>query len=119
MRDLETFEGSGRKEKTELQIQKKQQIERELVGKIIPHSGHTVWEINPETEEIEKAMYLERNWDFVTDISDLADNKTEVLYREGFVYVSALNKKNALKKYRQGKNGSKEIDKNPLTIKLF
>jgi hypothetical protein len=30
-----------------------------------------------------------------------------------------LNKKNALKKYKQGLNGSKEEVKNPLKIKLF
>jgi hypothetical protein len=33
--------------------------------------------------------------------------------------VSALNTKNALKKYKQGLNGSKELIKNPLKINLF
>ena len=119
MRDFDlTSEHLMPKEKTELQIQKKQQIERELIGKIIPHRGHKVWEINIETEEIQEAMYLRKDWNFVVSINS-ADNNQEVLYREGYAYVSALNKKNAMKKYRQGRNGSKEVVINPLTIKPF
>jgi hypothetical protein len=43
----------------------------------------------------------------------------EIITRSGYSYVSALNTKNALKKYKQGINGSKELIKNPLKIKLF
>jgi hypothetical protein len=35
--------------------------------------------------------------------------KKQALVREGFTYVSAMNKKNALKKYLKGSNGGKEM----------
>ena len=118
MRELESTSEHFQKNKIEMQVQKKQQIEREFIGKIIPHRGHKVWEINLNTEEIQEAMYLQRDWNFVVNASTV-DKNQEVLYREEYAYVSALNKQNAMKKYRQGKNGSKEVLLNPLTIKLF
>lgn len=105
-------------EKIELQIQKQQQVEKVLMGKIIPHNNHTVWEINLKTEKIQKATYIEK--DSVINFGGIPPKENmEVLYREGFDYVSALNKKNALKKFRQNKNGSKEFIKEPIKIQLF
>lgn len=106
------------KNKMEVTIQKKQQIERELIGKIIPHNGHKVFEINLITEQVNEATYL-RSKDATFIFGQENPDKKEVLYREGYAYVSAMNKKNALKKFKQGKNGSKEVDLNPIKIKLF
>jgi hypothetical protein len=97
-----------------LSIQKKQQKEKELVGKIIPHAGHKVYEINDETLEIELAKY-----ELKTYFIGQNHNNPEIIIRNGYSYVSALNKKNALKKYKQGLNGSKEEVKNPLKLNLF
>jgi hypothetical protein len=105
-------------EKIELQIQKQQQVEKVLMGKIIPHNNHTVWEICLKTEKIQKATYVEKE-QVINFGQEPEKENTEVLYREGFAYVSALNKKNAMKKFRQNKNGSKEFLKEPLKIKLF
>lgn len=102
------------KDKMEISIQKKQQKEKELVGKIIPHAGHKVYEINNETLEIKVAQF-----DMKTFIIGSNHNNPEIITRSGYSYVSALNPKNALKKYKQGLNGSKEAVKNPLKIKLF
>ncbi len=106
------------KEKIELQVQKQQQIEKELKGKIIPHNNHTVWEICLKTEKIQKATYVDSEQAIYLGQKPEKQN-TEVLYQEGFAYVSALNKKNAMKKFRKNKNGSKEFLKEPLKIKLF
>ena len=112
---MKEFEGVFQeKDKMELSIQKKQQKEKQLVGKIIPHAGHKVWEINDETLEIKQA-----DFDKKTFIIGKSHNNPEILVRIGFSYVSALNQKSAMKKYIQGKNGSKLINKNPLRIKLF
>lgn len=43
----------------------------------------------------------------------------EVLYREGYAYVGALNKRTALKHYHNGKNGSVPQVNDPLTLKMF
>lgn len=98
------------KVKTELSVEQKKQIEHELIGKIIPHDGHIVWQINKETLEIEAAKYSNATYVFG------GENKKEIITKDGFAYVSALNKTNALKKYIKGKNGSKEIDKNPIKL---
>jgi hypothetical protein len=112
---MKEFEGVYQeKDKMELSIQKKQQKEKEFVGKIIPHAGHKIYEINEETLEIGLAKY-----ELKTFIIGQYHNNPEIIIRNGYSYVSALNKKNALKKYKQGLNGSKEEVKNPLKIKLF
>lgn len=96
--------------KIEVSVKQKKQIEHELIGKIIPHEGHIIWQINKETLEIEKAKFSNATYYFG------GDNKKEIITKEGYAYVSALNKKNALRKYKQGKNGSKEINNEPLTL---
>ena len=110
---MKEFEGVFQeKDKMEISVQKKQQKEKELVGKIIPHAGHKVWEINDETLEVQEAKYEQQNFIF-----GIKNTNPEIIIRSGFSYVSALNKKSALKKYKQGKNGSKEMGN--MEIKLF
>ena len=99
------------KSKTELSIQKKQQIQRELIGKIIPHNNHTIWEINIETLEINKAKFINHPAIIIGE-----PFRTEILERKGYAYISALNKGNALKKYNKGNNGSKVIISKPYIL---
>ena len=96
------------KSKTELSIQKKQQIEREFIGLIIPHNNHTIWEINNETLTIKKADFVKK-----PIILGESQNNNEILERKGHTYISALNKKNAIKKYKLGKSASKEVIDKP------
>jgi predicted nuclease with TOPRIM domain len=98
------------KDQLEISIKQKKQIEKKLVGDIIPHNGHKIWKINKETLEIEEAKYLNTAF-FIGE-----ENKKEILVIDGFEYVSALNKKNALKLFAKGKAGGKEIIKNPLKL---
>ena len=44
------------------------------------------------------------------------ENKKEIIIKQGYEYVSALNKKNALRKYRKGDNGSKKILDEPYEL---
>ena len=46
------------KNKIEISVKKQVQIEKELIGKIIPHKNHTLFEINNETGEIQEALYI-------------------------------------------------------------
>ena len=112
---MKEFEGVFQeKDKMELSIQKKQQKEKELVGKIIPHAGHKVYEINDETLEIKLAEF-----ELKTFIIGGNHNNPEIIIRSGYSYVSALNKSNALNKYKKGLNGSKKINQNPLKLNFF
>lgn len=101
------------KNKTEISIQKKIQIEKELIGKIIPHAGHQIFEINNETLEVKPAEFT--NYTFI-----LGNNhsRQEIICNADCTYVSALNTKNAMKQFKKGKNGSKDlsggIEINPL-----
>ena len=94
--------------KIEISVNKKVQIEKELIGKIIPHENHTLFEINNETGEIKEVTYIPVPTFFKLG-QKVQKPKKEALIREGFSYVSAMNKKNALKKYIKGSNGSKDI----------
>ncbi len=98
------------KDKLEISVKQKKQIEKQFIGDIIPHNGHKIWKINKETLEIEEAKYL--NTTFYIG----QENKKEILVNDGFEYVSALNKKNALKLFTKGKIGGIEISKNPLKL---
>lgn len=99
-------------DKTEVVANQKKQIEHELIGKIIPHEGHVIWQINKETLEIDRAKYSNATYVFG------GENKREIITKDGFAYVSALNKKNALRKYKSGKDGGKHIDPEPLKINV-
>ncbi len=98
------------KTNVELSVKQKKQVEHELIGKIIPHDGHTIWQINNETLEVDKAKYSNTTYVYG------AENKKEIIIKDGFSYVSALNKTNALKKHKKGTNGSREINENPIKI---
>jgi hypothetical protein len=96
--------------KIEISVKQKKQVEHQLIGKIIPFEGHTIWQINNETLEIEKAEFSNATYHFI------GENKKEIITKKGYTYISALNKKNALKKYNQGTNGSKPINEKLLNL---
>ena len=95
---------------TEFSVKKQQEIAYELIGRIFPHEGHTMWEINHENEAIEAAKYQNTTYILGEEI------KKEILTKPNHSYISALNKANALRKYRKGVNGSKQINQNPLSL---
>ena len=94
----------------EINVKKEQQIEYQFDGEIKPHKGHTLWEICEEDLSVEKAKFMNNTYVFGEEI------KREVLKKSGCVYISALNKKSALKKYHKGLNGSKRVNNNPLSL---
>jgi hypothetical protein len=103
--------------KIEISVKKEVQIEKELIGKITPHRNHILYEINIETGEIEEASYIPVPT-FVKFGEKVEKPKKQALVRDGFTYVSAMNKKNALKKYLKGSNGGKKLG-GGLDIKTF
>lgn len=91
------------KENIEVSVKKQQEKEYTLIGNIVPHEGHTIWEINKETLSVTKAKFLTTNYYM------FGENKKEIAVKQGCAYVSALNEKNALIKYKKGLNGGKKL----------
>lgn len=97
-----------KQDKLEISIKQKKQIEKKFIGDIEPYNGHKIWKINEETMEVEQAKFSSVTFAYNQE------NKKEIIIQNGHFYVSALNKKNALKLYKKGKVGGKIIDKEPL-----
>lgn len=104
---MKEFENINR---IEVNVKKEKEVQYELIDKIIPYNGHTVWEINKQTLEIKKAEWYNTNYVIG------GENKKELVVKKGYAYVSALNEKNALKKYKSGKSGTKQINKEVLPL---
>lgn len=79
----------------------KKQVKK--LGVIKPHKGHTLFEIEVKTMNINLAEFETLEVDWTKDSS----NKSKLKVKEGCVYISSLNKRNALKKFKKGSNGSR------------
>jgi hypothetical protein len=83
---------------TEISVKKKQQIEYMPLGKIFVQRGHTVFEIET-TGEIREAEYQVQSSTYDL-LKGIAQSKIgSLIVNKGCVYIPALNKANALKKY--------------------
>lgn len=105
------------------QKEQEQKFELVLDSQIFPHRGHTLFEIEIETGTIRPAEYnLKQNYFFNWSWKpgDPIASERSLIRNAGCVYISALNKTQALKKYlKEGgnNNGSKFSKKG--TLKLF
>lgn len=118
MKELDTI--SAKKEKQETVKQQKQVQELQYVDTIYPHENHTLFKIDLKTFKASKAMMKENdtfhlNWNWKK--SDGVPKHKEVIIEQGFAYISALNAENAIKKFKENKNGSKK-NKNRQYLKL-
>lgn len=76
-----------------------QKREHKLLGSIKPKKGHLLFEINEKTGEIALAEFEK-----VASVYDnnrvLAVNR-KVIAKEGYCYIAALNKENAMKRFNK------------------
>lgn len=67
-----------------------------FVGSVTPNRGHKVYQLDTETGEVTEAHVEGR-------VIELPNGRTEIrkqiFIRDKFLYVSALNKKNAVKRF--------------------
>lgn len=85
-----------RKEKDEVKIVSQKQIEKQLkhIGSVRLRPGHTCFEINNSTKEVEKAK--------IETVAHLTEGiKHKVITKDGYSYINALNAKNALKHFNK------------------
>jgi hypothetical protein len=96
------------KPKIEISKEQEKKTEIQFDSNIIPHRGHTLFEIDVLTQKVSRAEFEQEDVLFSLNFSkeSLAINK-RVIKKEGVFYVSALNEKSALKKFKKGINGSK------------
>jgi hypothetical protein len=83
-------------------INQNQEKKRVHIGSIRPHKGHTLFEINYKTGEIKKAEFKKQVLNIGEAIHkgvDFVSKKKEIEIKENCVYISALNKENAIKKF--------------------
>lgn len=84
-----------KKEKIEVTAEEEQISKTKHVGRLYPHKGHTLFEVNILTGQITKAVFEDPPAiDLLT--GDTSKNR-KVNINEGCLYISALNKKNVLK----------------------
>ena len=95
------------KDEVKLHTEKQQEKKIQFIGSIQPHQGHTCYELNTETGIIEEAKF-ERVAAVFTDPKYSKDgeksvepNRLKLMIRDNCLYTTALNKKNALKKFRK------------------
>jgi hypothetical protein len=69
-----------------------------------------LYRINIETGEVSDPRYVQKAWIFN------GENKPEVIIEQGYEYISALNVGNALKKFKEGKDGFKKSIANPVNF---
>lgn len=67
---------------------------RKLIDSITPHKGHTLFEIDCNTGEINEAKYEEIVSSFITKRV-----RRKVIVTPNCLYISCLNKKSARKKF--------------------
>ena len=74
--------------------------EMKLIGTIRLNKGHKLFKINTTTDQISEVEYF---YDVVSVFSPTYERKRKLSMEKGFAYISALNKQNAIKKYRKTK----------------
>ena len=94
----------------EIVAQKEHKKQYRLEGIVNPHPGHTLFEYNTITGKIDKAKFTARdiilpgalpdNMDTIDKMKASALRKT-IIMNDGCMYASALNEKNAIKKFKK------------------
>jgi hypothetical protein len=71
---------------------------KKFLGSVVPKRGHTCFEYNFKTKELVEATFTQTDAFYPLEGQDKADGRKIIVRKEGCAYVTALNKKNALKK---------------------
>jgi hypothetical protein len=95
MLDPKLFKNSS---KDEIKEVRKKEVDKKLnkIGTVTPHRNHILFSINNKTYEIKRAVFAQQDAQFTTG----PQNK-KVIVEKDCVYLSALNKKNLIKKLRK------------------
>lgn len=92
------------KPKTEETAKQKEKQEHKHLGRIRQHPGHTLFEINTKEGSIRRAKFIDKKI-FKLGTGSTANKSVQI--NKDCVYISALNVKNALRKFKKGQSGFK------------
>jgi hypothetical protein len=108
MKELEKIAKDIEKQQIEASILENQQIEYRYDSSICPLKGHSLFEVNTKTFKVKKAKFLEhKDIDWFDALRGLENGwKREVVKNKDCVYISALNKKTALERFKNGKGSA-------------
>ena len=98
MKELENYN----KVSNEIKAVKPIKKEFWLLGTLYPQRGHKCFEINLTTKEANEVVYDEVTAE-ITSISGESFIRKKISTKENCTYITALNKKNALKKFFRDK----------------
>ena len=113
MKFLKENEELSSKPSTEKLQEQQQEAKVEFDSVIYPYENHKLFEIDVATNEIRLAEFeIEPviEFDPYWTKKKTLNKRGKVIKKEGCVYISALNKKTAIKKFSKGNNGSKRSD---------
>lgn len=82
-----------------------------LMGRIKTKAGQKVFEIELSTGNISEASYKVINVDYLKALKKDYSPEKELIVKSGHIYIPALNKQTALKKFRKSKNQSDYFQK--------
>lgn len=74
----------------------KKEPETKFLGSVSPNRGHRLFQLNTETGEVTEA-HVEGK--FIEMPDGRKEVRKQVFIREKYLYISALNKKNAIKRF--------------------
>jgi hypothetical protein len=100
---MEKFDGEILKDPVQQVEQKEVHNQKEkFLKRLKPHKGHTAYKYHVATGELSKATFVEKDVSFVRAQKGLPLSKNKkIIVEEGYVYLTALNVKNAIKKLAQ------------------
>jgi len=83
---------------SEVVAKKEQKKEDKKVTTIKPHKGHTLYEFNVETRELVEATFEKTDVSYIDVQKGKNIARRKVIMKAKCIYVSSLNRKNAMKK---------------------
>lgn len=84
-------------DKLHISAEKPVKTQVKYLGSIIPKKGHTCFEINMKTKEIAVAQFDDSISSYSKAVKGDYSIKKKIIIKENCIYISALNKMNAIK----------------------
>lgn len=97
MKELENIQ----KDKLEIQATIPVETEKKFLGSIVPHNGHTLFEMDLTTGSIRKAVFESVDVDYKEAANGNIVSKKQVIVKQNCIYVSALNAKSSVKHFKK------------------
>lgn len=102
-------------ERIEIANQQQKEQQKLLIGKIVPKAGQRIWQINIETLEVSEPRYNNHALKYELALNRDFARVADIIMMEGCVYIPAINKENAFKKFKKNPNQSHYFYKEPPT----